>query len=203
MGCAEKAVFAEHSAPGFLEQAVPETALLDPANRQIAPTALLERPAKELAVGITPAQSAEILAQLARQLVSAVPWGHHVELLKKVKDPAARFFYLRATARLGWSRSVLLNQIKAGAYERAVKEKRFYLNLLNDKERGPDDQPSIGIILCAQKDDVEVEFALKSKTNPIGVAEYHLQPRLPAEFIGRLPTAKQLADAVRKAKGNR
>ena len=33
----------------------------------------------------------------------------------------------------------------------------FYLNLLNDRERGADDQPSIGIILCAEKDDIEVE----------------------------------------------
>ena len=54
-------------------------------------------------------------------------------------------------------------------------------------------------ILCAEKDDVEVEFALKTKTNPIGVAEYQLQAKLPAEFKGRLPTAKQLADAVREA----
>jgi hypothetical protein len=73
----------------------------------------------------------------------------------------------------------------------------FYLNLLNEKERGPGDKPSIGIILCAEKDDIEVEFALKTKQNPIGVAEYQLQTKLPAEFKGRLPTAKQLADAVR------
>jgi hypothetical protein len=45
---------------------------------------------------------------------------------------------------------------------------------------------------------VEVEFALKSKTNPIGVAEYQLQSKLPAEFRGKLPTAKQLADVVRE-----
>lgn len=74
----------------------------------------------------------------------------------------------------------------------------FYLNLLNEKERAPDDRPSIGIILCAEKDDVEVEFALKSKTNPIGVAEYRLQSQLPAELRGKLPTARQLADVVRE-----
>ena len=34
----------------------------------------------------------------------------------------------------------------------------FYLNLLNEKERAPDDRPSIGIILCAEKDDVEVSL---------------------------------------------
>ena len=56
----------------------------------------------------------------------------------------------------------------------------------------PDDAPSIGIILCAEKDDVEVEFALKTKTNPIGVAEYQLQPRLPAELKGELPVPGNL-----------
>ena len=75
----------------------------------------------------------------------------------------------------------------------------FYLNVLNEKERGPGDLPSIGIILCAEKDRLEVEFALKSKSNPIGVAEYQLQPRLPAEYKGKLPSAKQLCDAIRGA----
>ncbi len=73
----------------------------------------------------------------------------------------------------------------------------FYLNLLDDKERGEDDNPSIGIILCAEKDDVEVEYALKTKHNPLGVAEYHLQAKLPGNLKGKLPTAKQLADVVR------
>ncbi len=258
--------------------------------------------ARELAAK---ANQPEILAQAVRELVGAIPWGHHVEMLNKLTAPAARLFYLRATAQFGWSRSVLLNQIKAQAFERAKSEKKthnfavalpehfaeqademlksrynleflglarpmrereledqligrlqhfllelgygfcfvgrqyrlalgqkeyfvdllfyhrflktlvafdlkvtafepefagkmdFYLNLLNEKERAPDDRPSIGIILCAEKDDVEVEFALKSKTNPIGVAEYQLQSKLPAEFRGKLPTAKQLADVVR------
>ena len=89
--------------------------------------------------------------------------------------------------------------LKIGSFEPEHAGKMdFYLNLLNEKERAPGDQPSIGIILCAEKDDIEVEFALKTKTNPIGVAEYQLQARLPAEFKGRLPTAKQLADAVRE-----
>jgi hypothetical protein len=66
-----------------------------------------------------------------------------------------------------------------------------------DKERGEGDRPSIGIILCAEKDDVEVEYALRTKKNPIGVAAYELQAKLPRELKGKLPTAKQLADVVR------
>lgn len=262
--------------------------------------------AKELDPSKAASENVEFLSQAVREIVGLIPWGHHVFMMNKVQDPAARFYYLRATAQFGWSRSVLLNQIKAGAYERAVKEKKthnftlalpehfaeqademmksrynleflgigravkeremeerlisrlqqfilelgygfcfvgrqyrlvlgrkeyfvdllfyhrflkalvafdlkvgsfdpehagkmdFYLNLLNQKERAPDDQPSIGIILCAEKDDIEVEFALKTKTNPIGVAEYQLQAKLPAEFKGHLPTAKQLANVMRE-----
>ena len=249
--------------------------------------------------------NADTVIPFLRQLVSEIPWGQNLLILNKLSAPAARLWYLRATARFGWSRNVLLNQIKAGAYERAVTEKKthnfdlalpehfaeqademlkssynleflglrravrerelearlitrlqsfllelgygfcfvgrqhrialgkkeyfidllfyhrflkalvafdlkvgpfepefagkmdFYLNLLNDRERGHGDQPSIGIILCAEKDDVEVEYALRTKANPIGVAAYQLQSKLPGELKGKLPTAKQLADIVR------
>ena len=59
-------------------------------------------------------------------MLPAIPWGHHVEILKKVKAPAARLGYLRATARFGWSRNVLLNQIKASAFKLAVTEKKAH-----------------------------------------------------------------------------
>ncbi len=68
----------------------------------------------------------EELSQLVRELIAAVPWGHHANVLAKLTDPAARLYYLRATAQFGWSRNVLLNQIKAGAYERAVTEKKTH-----------------------------------------------------------------------------
>jgi len=95
-------------------------------------------------------------------------------------------------------------ELKIGPFEpEHAGQMDFYLNLLNEKERAEDDAPSIGIILCAEKDEIDVEFALKSKTNPIGVAEYQLQPKLPAEFKGRLPDARQLADFVRETLSSR
>ncbi len=44
--------------------------------------------------------SNEFLAQVARELLAGIPWWHHVELLAKAKDPAARLYYLRATAQI-------------------------------------------------------------------------------------------------------
>ncbi len=62
-------------------------------------------------------------------------------------------------------------ELKIGAFEPEHAGKMdFYLNVLNENERATDDAPSIGIILCAEKDDVDVEFALKTQINPIGVA---------------------------------
>jgi predicted nuclease of restriction endonuclease-like (RecB) superfamily len=61
-----------------------------------------------------------------RQLVAEIPWGQNLLILNKLTEPAARLWYLRATARFGWSRNVLLNQIKAGAYERTVTEKKTH-----------------------------------------------------------------------------
>jgi predicted nuclease of restriction endonuclease-like (RecB) superfamily len=66
------------------------------------------------------------VTEFLQQLVAEVPWGHNLLILNKLTDPAARLYYLRATAQFGWSRNVLLNQIKAKAYERAVTEKKTH-----------------------------------------------------------------------------
>lgn len=71
------------------------------------------------------APEGEYLSQLVQEMVATVPWGRHANALAKLIDPGARLWYLQATARLGWSRNVLLNRIKAEAYERAVKGKKF------------------------------------------------------------------------------
>lgn len=230
-----------------------------------------------------------------QQLVGEIAWSHNILIMQRVKDLSARQYYLEASARLGWTRNVLLNQIKGDAYSVSLQDKSynfaavlpnylaeqaeetlksqysleflgltqavherdlersliarlkdflvelgygfcfigsqyrltlgeneyfldllfyhrflkclvaielktgrfrpeyagkmdFYLEVLNDQERAPDDNPSIGIILCAERDRLEVEFSLKSKTNPIGVATYQLYPQVPEEYEGLLPT---------------
>ncbi len=128
--------FAEYTDAEFLEQAVPELRKLrgefleQAVPETDSPTGAISQRHQETTLGQPVQESASApaaanfppLSQGVRELAATVPWGHHVELLKKVKDPAARIYYLRATAQLGWSRNVLLNQIKAGAYERAVNE---------------------------------------------------------------------------------
>jgi predicted nuclease of restriction endonuclease-like (RecB) superfamily len=61
-----------------------------------------------------------------KQLVSQIPWGQNIAILQKVKSFDARVWYLEATARYGWSRNILLNQIKTNAYSRNVLEKKSH-----------------------------------------------------------------------------
>ena len=67
----------------------------------------------------------------------------------------------------------------------------FYLQLIDEQLKQPNDQPSIGILLVPHKDQLEVEYALRIANKPIGVAQYTLSKKLPKELQGKLPTAEQ------------
>ncbi len=236
---------------------------------------------------------------ILQQLVAELPWGHNVLVMEKVALDKEREYYLRSSREFGWSRNVLLNQIKAGAYEMSLKQKThnfskvlpthlaeqadesiksiynldflgitkpvlerelekrliekmkqfilelgfgfsfignqyrltlndneyfidllfynrklkclvaielktgkfeveyagkmdFYLHLLDEQVRLKDENPSIGIILCADKENIVVEYALRGARKPIGVAEYYFTKKLPKEFKDNLPDADAL-----------
>jgi len=67
----------------------------------------------------------------------------------------------------------------------------FYLQLIDEQLKQPEDNPSIGILLVPHKDKLEVEYALRTASKPIGVAQYVLRKQLPNELQGKLPTAKE------------
>lgn len=239
-----------------------------------------------------------------------IPWGQNLLILHKIKDYKEKIYYLTATDKLGWSRAVLLIQIKANAYqhhllnpklsnfesalsvhlseqaneamkseynldflgitkpvlERELENKlvenirdlllelgygfsfignqyrlklnqkeyyvdllfyhrilkcliaielktvefqpefagkmNFYLELLDEQEKQVDDNPSIGIILCPVKDDIEVEYSLRTSSKPIGVSEYKLTHTLPDKLKGKLPNEKELKQMLIRAKIN-
>ncbi len=74
----------------------------------------------------------------------------------------------------------------------------FYLEVLDDTVKLPHENPSIGIILCAEKDNLEVEYSLRSQNKPIGVAEYILYKELPEELSNKLPSSKDLKTYLKK-----
>ncbi len=72
-------------------------------------------------------------------------------------------------------RCLVAVDLKIGAFRPEYAGKmNYYLSLLDRLERGANENRSIGIILCAEKDRVEVELALEDMGKPIGVADYQL-----------------------------
>ena len=72
-------------------------------------------------------------------------------------------------------RCLVAVDLKIGAFKPEYAGKmNYYLSLLDRLERGQDENRSIGVILCAEKDRVEVELALEDMGKPIGVADYQL-----------------------------
>ena len=73
-----------------------------------------------------------------------------------------------------------------------VGKMQFYLAVLDDQVRLPEENPSIGIILCRSKDRITVEYALRESNKPIGVGTYRIVSRLPAALQGQLPSPEQI-----------
>ncbi|MBK8565781.1 MAG: DUF1016 family protein [Saprospiraceae bacterium] len=240
-----------------------------------------------------------------RQLVAEIPWGQNLVILNRAESHEERVYYLNAAAEMAWSRDVLLNQIKAQAYQRhalqpkhtnfkkvlpehfaeqaneAIKSRysleflgihepilelelerqliaklkdfilelgygfsfvgnqyalklggktyrvdllffhrklrclvavdlkigafkpeyagkmNFHLELLDEQVKLPEENPTIGIILCAEKDSLEVEYSLRTSNKPIGVAEYQLFPQLPEGLVGQLPSPEELKGSIK------
>ena len=244
---------------------------------------------------------------ILQQLVRELPWGQNLVIFTKVKEREAREFYLREAAKGSWSRSDLIQQIKADAWSRRgmiaannfrqllperqaelavaslresydlgflrleapVRERdieaamvtrirdvllefghgfafmgnqyrvtvgrkeifldllfyhrflrclvvvelkagsfepehagkmNYYLNILDAHVKAPDENPSIGIILCADRDRFDVEYALRGIEKPVGVSEFQLTRKLPRDFKKHLPGPDRFQEAIEIAK---
>ena len=241
-------------------------------------------------------------------LVREIGWSQNVAIFEKCKDNLEKEFYLRITAKFGWTKDVLINQIENSAYEKyllnqtnfdqtvpdeykdqailAVKDEysfdfldmrdrhsernleyelvknirrfllemgsnfaflgnqykvstetkdyyidlvlyhrklkcliaidlkinefvpeyagkmQFYLTLLDELVKNPDENPSIGIIVCKTKDRTEVEYALKRSDTPIGVATYKMTKKLPESMENLLPSPERIAEKLSALSGN-
>lgn len=69
-----------------------------------------------------------------------------------------------------------------------VGKVNFYLSAVDDLIKSEFDNPSIGIILCREKDKFSAQYALKDINKPIGVSSYEISKYLPKDIIESLPT---------------
>lgn len=90
-------------------------------------------------------------------------------------------------------RCLVAVELKRGKFKGAYAgQLNTYLSALDDMVRRPDENPSIGLILCREKSDRMVEYAFRNITTPLGVATYTLTPKLPKQYSEALPDPNDL-----------
>ena len=103
------------------------------------------------------------------------------------------FYHLRL-------RCFVVIDLKAGPFKPEYSGKmNFYLSAVDDLLRHPDDQPSIGLILCKSKKELVVEYALRNTATPMGIAEFRHLEKLPEQLKGTLPTIEEIEAELGKS----
>ena len=104
------------------------------------------------------------------------------------------FYHLRL-------RCFVVIELKIGPFKADYAGKlNFYLNVVDDRLKHSSDQPSIGLILCQEKNRILAEYALRGMTKAIGVSEYQLTRALPKEFRSSLPSIKEIEAELSEVK---
>lgn len=90
-------------------------------------------------------------------------------------------------------------ELKIGKFQpEFIGKMQFYLRALDKKVRQEGENPSIGIILCKEKNRTVVEYALHDASKPIGVATYEITKTLPKALRGQLPSPKEIASLLER-----
>jgi predicted nuclease of restriction endonuclease-like (RecB) superfamily len=91
-------------------------------------------------------------------------------------------------------------ELKAGEFKPAhAGQLNFYLAAVDRQVKAPDDQPTIGLLLCKTKKRLVAEYALSGISKPMGVAEYQLLRALPEPLDTKLPTIEELEEGLSAA----
>ena len=95
-------------------------------------------------------------------------------------------------------RSLVAVELKIGEFEAEYAGKmQLYLTALDEQVKLPEENSSIGIIICKSKDKTYVEYALKQINAPIGVATYQLRNTVPDEMKALLPAPEEIVKRLK------
>jgi predicted nuclease of restriction endonuclease-like (RecB) superfamily len=90
-------------------------------------------------------------------------------------------------------RCFVVIDLKTGEFKPEYAGKmNFYLSVVDDQLRHDSDAPSIGLILCQDKNHIIAEYALRGVSKPIGISEYELTRALPPSLRSALPTVEEI-----------
>jgi predicted nuclease of restriction endonuclease-like (RecB) superfamily len=117
---------------------------------------------------------------------------YHLEVSDKDFYIDLLFYHLKL-------RSYVVIELKKGEFKPSYSGQiNFYCSVVDDVLAHENDNPTIGLILCQEKDEIVAEYSLRNMSQPIGISEYELTEVLPKEFVSSLPTIEMLENEFLK-----
>ncbi|CAA6802429.1 MAG: FIG074102: hypothetical protein [uncultured Sulfurovum sp.] len=99
-------------------------------------------------------------------------------------------------------RCYVVIELKKGEFKPSYSGQiNFYCSAVDELLAHESDSPTIGLILCQEKDEVVAEYSLRNMSQPIGISEYELTEVLPKEFVSSLPTIEMIENEFTKIEG--
>ena len=95
-------------------------------------------------------------------------------------------------------RSYVVIELKTGDFKpEYAGQLNFYLSAVDGILKTERDNPSIGLLLCKNKNNLVAEYALKDMSKPFGVSEYKITSNLPEELMNQLPSIEDIQNRIK------
>jgi len=126
-------------------------------------------------------------SELPQGFSPLLSWSHY-RVLMRVDSADARVFYEREAIEGGWDKRTLERQVHTQYYDRCLHS-QHYVRMFDGLFAAPDDNPTIGLILCTEKSDTVARYSVLNDRKQIFASKY--LPNLPSEEQLRLEISKE------------
>lgn len=117
---------------------------------------------------------------------------YHIEV-------SGKDFYIDILMYNPFMHRYLVVELKRGEFQpEYIGKLNFYCSAVDDTLCREGDNPTIGLLLCQNKDRIMAEYALRDVNKPIGISDYELGQMLPKEIKSSLPSIEELEDKLSK-----
>lgn len=94
-------------------------------------------------------------------------------------------------------------ELKTGSFNAShLGQLGLYVTAVNHQLKTEQDNPTIGLLICKDKDNIEAQYSLEAYNLPIGISQYELSKLIPNEIKSSLPTIEEIESSLEQLSGN-
>ena len=94
-------------------------------------------------------------------------------------------------------------ELKTGSFEAShLGQLGLYVTAVNHQLKTEYDNPTIGLLICKDKDNIEAQYSLEAYNLPLGISQYELSKLIPKEIKSSLPSIEQIESTLEQLSEN-